>query len=371
MSAPITIKAFLSHQILVLSEFYEVTVIANIGSDMAILDSVPESVKIHSISIERDIRLLADIKALYRLVKYFLAHQFSLVHSVSPKAGLLAAIAGWVARVPIRIHTFTGQVWVTRSGVNRWLLKSIDRMIALFTTNQLVDSFSQREYLVANGVLKKNSAVVLCNGSISGVDIGRFRPSNKLRDAVRLHLNIKQDALVLLFLGRLKVDKGVLDLVNAFSDIYNAHPDSVLVVIGPDEEHMHEKMIKKSGSASIAIKFIPFTDKPEEFMTASDLLVLPSYREGFGTVVIEAAACGIPSIVSRIYGLTDAVIEGETGLMFEAGNKDEICNAANVLLNDMELRKKMGVNALERARSNFSHELVTNELCKYYSKILK
>jgi glycosyltransferase involved in cell wall biosynthesis len=370
VSTPMTARVFLAHQINVLAKLYDVTVVTNMIGNEEILDNLPANVQVFSLPIEREIRFGADLKALALLVRYFWVQQFFLIHSVSPKAGLLATVAGWITRTPNRLHTFTGQVWVTQTGVKRWLLKTIDKLIAGLATRVLVDSNSQRDFLVENCVVGEASTMVLGKGSISGVDLERFHPSQGVRESIRLELNIDQDALVLLFLGRLKIDKGVLDLAYAFSRINRDFPNTVLVVIGPDEENLQSEMIAACGDAASATRFVPFTKRPEDYMATSDIFVLPSYREGFGSVVIEAAACGVPAIVSRIYGLTDAVEEGVSGLFFEAGNIDDICATVKLLLSDKCVRTKLGNNALKRVQNQFSQEIVTNEVCTLYSSLI-
>jgi len=370
VAAPITVRVFLVNQIHALSEIYDVTVIANLTDDASELDNMPDNIQIHSLPIERNIKLFADLKVFIALIIYFWRQKFLLIHSVSPKAGLLATSAGWVARVPNRLHTFTGQVWATSTGFKKWFLKSMDKLIACFASRVLVDSYSQSEFLVENGVLKKSFVDVLGEGSISGVDLQRFSPSVQSRESIRRELNIENNISVILFLGRLKIDKGVLDLAAAFNKVYKDLQNIVLVVIGPDEEFLQSKVLIACGDAASATRFIPFTKQPEDYMAASDIFVLPSYREGFGTVVIEAAACGVPSIVSRIYGLTDAVENEVSGLFFEAGNVADLTTQLKRLLCDHELRVKLANNGLRRVKEKFSQEVITNALCALYADLL-
>lgn len=370
VSAPITARVFLAHQICVLANSYEVTVVTNMRHEGGMLDNLPSNVTVFSLPIARKISIFADLKALILLLHYFWRQNFILVHSVSPKAGLLSSFAGWVTRVPNRLHTFTGQVWATQDGFMRWLLKAMDKSIVRFSTNILVDSCSQRDFLVENSVLSESSAIVLNKGSISGVNLQRFHPSREISKSIRNQLGIGENDVVILFLGRLKHDKGVVDLAEAFNQIYLNYPNAVLLIIGPDEEHLKSKIVLACGDAAQAACFVPFTKRPEDYMAASDIFVLPSYREGFGSVVIEAAACAIPAVVSRIYGLTDAVDEGVTGLFFDVGDVKKISEQVSRLLSDESLRDQLGINAYERAKKHFSQELITDELCVFYSKLI-
>ena len=370
VSAPITARVFLAHHIRILSQHYDVTVVANCDHAQNELDNLPAQVHVHSLQLEREINFIADVKSLVLLTRFFKKEKFILVHSVSPKAGLITTMAGYFSGVSHRIHTFTGQVWVTQTGLKRWLLKTMDKWIARMATQLLADSLSQCNFLIEQCVVDKDSIMVLGQGSISGVNLNRFCPSRNRRDSIRSKLKIDQSSILLLYLGRLKVDKGVLDLANAFADIYCRYPHTVLLYVGPDEENLESEIVKTSGSAYTAIKFVAFTKYPEAYMAAADIFILPSYREGFGSAVIEAAACELPAIVSRIYGLTDAVEEGKTGILFEAGDVDGITKAVGKLIDNRELRQRLGKNARKRVHDQYSESKVTEDLCQLYGKLL-
>lgn len=370
VAAPITARVFLARQLRALAERYDVTLLVDLRGGSDTLDDLVPYIRIISLPIMRDVQIVRDLQALWLVFHQFRKHRFALVHSVSPKAGLLSSLAGWMARVPVRLHTFTGQVWVTKTGYARRLFKGIDKLIAQLSTTILVDSHSQRDFLVNHGVVEASSALVLGNGSISGVDVRRFHPSSERRDMVRRELAIAQAALVVLFVGRLKVDKGILDLAAAFRKTHRCIPNVVLVIVGPDEEQLQKRIVRDLGEAAAAIRFVPYTKRPEDYMAMADLFVLPSYREGFGSVVIEAAACAVPAIASRIYGLTDAVEEGVTGLLVQPGNAEEIHTAMMRLLENAELRESLGRNALQRARACFSQEVITDAWCALYRRLL-
>jgi glycosyltransferase involved in cell wall biosynthesis len=302
------------------------------------------------------------------LYKRFKRIRPSAVHTVTPKAGLLGMAAAWVARVPVRVHSFTGQVWVTRTGPMRWLLKTADRCIAAMATDVLVDSPSQRIFLIQEGVLTATGSAVLGAGSICGVNTQRFYPNPNTRQAVRTEMGSTPDALVCLYLSRLNRDKGVLDLAEAFAQVATHHPQAELWVVGPDEANWFDQMHTLLGDVKSQVKRVGFTPEPERFMQAADVFCLPSYREGFGSSVIEAAACGVPALTSRIYGLTDAVIEGQTGWMHEAGHASELAEKLNELLaNPNELLVK-GQAALLYATTAFSEEVITGAMVQFYKR---
>lgn len=369
VSSPMTARVFLRDQIRALSEKYEVTVFANMcnSQDLAGLWS---GVHFQPVPIERTIAPMKDLATLWRMVWLLRRGRFDLVHSVTPKAGLMAMVGGFFARVPRRIHTFTGQVWVTRRGPGRWLLKYMDRLIATAATKVLVDSPSQRNFLLAEGVVRVEKSAVLCDGSISGVDMRCFRPDPEARRAVRAELNIDETVPLLLFVGRLKRDKGVFDLVLAYTALTGATARSVLLIVGPDEERLRGSMEELAAERRGGLRFVPYTNQPERYMAAADVFCLPSYREGFGGVIIEAAACEVPAVGSRIYGISDAIVDGQTGLLHEPGDVDGIRKQLQILIMDEKLRTRLGQAARTRVAEVFPMERLTASLLALYREML-
>jgi glycosyltransferase involved in cell wall biosynthesis len=342
----------------VLANTYEADLLQKRGLDVP-LEFAP---------VERQIRLFADIKALWYLFNKFRLERPFAVHTITPKAGLLGMCAAYLAHVPVRVHTFTGQVWVTRQGPMRWLLKTADKCIAALATDVLVDSPSQHNFLIQEGVVSAKGSAVLGKGSICGVDTKRFSPSGLVRQQVRADMGSADDALVCLYLGRLNRDKGVMDLAAAFAQVAEKNLRAELWVVGPDEDDMFAQMQAVLHASSQQVRRVGYTNEPERFMQAADLFCLPSYREGFGSSVIEAAACGIPALVSRIYGLTDAVVEGETGWMHEAGNVQDLAAQLNALLQVPTQMQRRGEAARVNVERMFEQSLITDAIVSFYNK---
>lgn len=369
VSSPMTVEAFLIDHIRALSERYEVHLALNAPPD-SVTHPALRKITVHRVPIERAISPIADLRALVHLVQLLRAAGFSAVHSVTPKAGLLVALAAFAARTPVRVHTYTGQVWATRSGAGRRLLRLLDTVIARLDTHVLVDSATQRDFLRAQGVLRTGEGEVLANGSVCGVDAERFRPDPASRAAIRDELGVPASGLVYLFVGRLNRDKGVLDLAGAFAAVAHERADVYLVYAGPDEEALEPRIRTQCGEAASRVRFVSWTDAPERYMAAADVFCLPSYREGFGAVIIEAAAAGLPAIGSRIYGIVDAIDEGSTGLLFAGGNVAELTAAMERLAANEGLRRNMGDAARARALQAFSRTTLTAALVSFYKRIL-
>ena len=368
-ASPLTVRALLWEQVGLLSKHFDVTVLANWGKEGPPPLGSHGSVRFVSLPIERAVSPARDAWALARLVAFFRAERFDAVHSVTPKAGLLAMTAARVCGIPVRTHVFTGQVWATRRGLGRFVLKNVDWFFARQATGVLVDSLSQREYLIAHGVVGAHQCKVLESGSLCGADTHRFVPNLQARREVRGELGIDQDAPMLLFVGRLNYDKGVLDLVDAFA----RQPGSlepVLVFVGPDEAGMMGKIRQRAGKAVDRVLFVDYTRQPERYMAAADVLCLPSYREGFPTVVLEAAACEVPVLGSRVYGVTDALVDGVTGLLHEPRDVADLAVKMRRLLVDPCQRKVMGEMGRKRVVDSFSKERVNGAMLEWYQDVV-
>lgn len=368
-----TVRVFLYQHILALSKAFEVTVITTQDNDLeATLKDI--GVSFIPINITRQISVWSDFANLLRLINILKRNNFNSIHSVTPKAGLLSMLAGKLTNVKTRVHIFTGQVWVTKKGFFRYLLMYIDKWIGSLATHILVDSASQLHFLRKHNVLADNQGLILAKGSICGVDLARFKVNAQSRLDLRSKYALESNAIVFLYLGRLNLDKGVVDLAQAFTEFYNnlkqkdSQKNCYLIFVGPDEQGLTSKIMKICASCIHFVKFENYTEKPENYMSMADILCIPSCREGFGNVVIEAAAAGIPSIGTRIYGLTDAIIEGHTGLLSEVHDIGQLkTNIQSLYFND-ELRLRLGSNAYIRATEQFDRKLVTKAWLEFYDK---
>lgn len=322
-----------------------------------------------AVDIQREIAPFADLVALFDLWRALGRLQPDLVHSITPKAGLLAAVAGWLRSVPIRLHTFTGQAWAERSGLVRWLGRMADRLIVRLNTRCYADSLSQRDFLAAEGICAVDAIRVPGSGSLAGVDLKRFDPE-RLRTAgaaARRSLGIAPGVKVVAFLGRVTRDKGIGELVTAFSGIH----DAALVLVGPAERE-RDPLAPETLAAiadNPAIHVVGYAAQPERYLAAADLLCLPSYREGFGIVVLEAASLGVTCVGTRIVGLTDAIVDGVTGVLIPPKDPRALADALKALLADDARRLALGQAARERVRKEFDADAMNAGLLQEYAAL--
>ena len=374
-TVPFFVVTQLRRQIGLLSESGAlVTVVTSKGPELASLETLP-GVACTTIDIPRSISPWRDLLALIRLFVFFRRGNIDIAHSTTPKAGLLTAVAGFLAGVPIRLHTFTGQPWLSMRGPKRAIARGSDWLVGKLNTRCYADSQSQRQFLVEQGVIDAKQLTVIGTGSLAGVDMERFNPerfSNQERDTVRRLLAIPASSAVLLFVGRITADKGVRELLDAFRELKAAGSNAHLVFVG----HFDTDSGVNAGIARSDIEdvqdahIVGYTECPEAYMSIADILCLPSYREGFGTVVIEAAAMGVPTVGTDIYGLSDAVVNGETGVLVPPRDSVALAGALSGLLADEKRRAEMGYAARQRAEELFGSNKVNRMLIEEYRHLL-
>lgn len=360
-----TVRAFLVDLIVRLTRDYSVTLVASGLDGEPELQRTLEGVAFVDILIARRPAPLTDLSAWVALVRLFAQRKPTAVVSITPKAGLLTMTAAFIARVPVRIHAFTGQVWATQKGVARGLLRMADTITAWSASDVLADSPSQLAFLRQKRVVGQRRGAVLGNGSIAGVDLAKYCKIPERYEEMRREIGIAQSSTVFMFLGRLGHDKGILDLATAFTQLATKRPNVYLLVVGPDEEGLSSSINDICVDCLDRVKLVGLVSSSSLWLSAADVLCLPSYREGFGSVIIEAAAMGLPAIASRIYGITDAVVDGVTGILHTAGDVNKLREAMMYLTDRPEIRAAMGDAAQTRARTDFASAYVLGEWVKY------
>lgn len=369
VAVPGTAQSFLKDHIKALAKDYDVYLVANLENSP---DFEFEGLKgVHHVSIVRNISIAKDCKAVLDLAAYFRKMKFDAVHSVTPKAGLVTALAARMVGIRHRIHIFTGQVWATRSGMMRRMLKSIDRLIATNNNHILVDGESQRQFLIAEGVVSDRKSKVLGAGSICGANTVRFTPEENIRLQQRTLMNIPDDKAVFTFMGRLNRDKGIYELLSAFNDLAKTSPDAFLLIFGRDEENCLSK-INEYTNIHAGDNYLYFgpTSTPQLSLQAADVFCLPSYREGFGMSVVEASCLGLPVICSDAYGLADTMVDNETGLRCKVADVPTLVEAMKYLYDHPDERQRMGKNGRNRVLELFTGEKIVGAWCDFYKSIL-
>jgi glycosyltransferase involved in cell wall biosynthesis len=372
-----TVPFFLQHHlrsqiIVTLAAGHSVTIISSDGPEVKELIKIND-IKFEKINIARQINPLQDIVALWKLFVFFRKNRFEIVHSTTPKAGMLCAIAGILAGVQIRLHTFTGQPWVELKGLKRNIAITGDWLTAHLNTKCYADSISQREFLIEIGIANRQKIAVIGSGSLAGVDLNRFNKRKYASEAeiTRNELGVDSNTTVITFIGRLTRDKGVVELVDAFAKISSSKRKCVLLLVGPQEPERDPLPINTLNLIhnNDLIFEIGYTSKPEKFLAITDIFCLPSYREGFGNVVIEAAAMSVPTVGTDIVGLRDAIVNNKTGILVIPKNVESLFDGLESLISNPEMVLTMGANAEERARENYDSVQVNAKLLDEYGSL--
>ena len=350
-------------------EGYEVVALSSPGEA---LDEIREREKVRTIAVamQRHISPVNDLRCLWKLIRVFHKEKPDMVHSMTPKAGLLCMMAAWACRVPVRIHTFTGLVFPTSTGLKRKILMATDWLTCACATHVIPEGEGVKNDLVTNSITRKPLRV-LGFGNVRGIDLNRFDPENpeviKAAEIIR-----REEVLTFIFIGRLVGDKGIPELVKAFCRLNKELPDTRLLLVGREEPQLDplDSSTLKEISDNPAIEAIGQKSDVRPWLLASDIFILPSHREGFPNVVIEAGAMGLPSIVTDINGSREIIHNGENGLIVPSKNADALYEAMKELAETPEDIRAMAANARPMIASRFEQSFVRQCLKDYYKEIL-
>ena len=352
------------------NEGYEVVAISSPGDPLNEIEE-REGVKTLAIPMERHISPFKDLKSLLKLIKVFKKEKPDLIHSITPKAGLLSMIAGWITNVPVRLHTFTGLVFPTSTGLKQKILILTDRITCACATHVNPEGQGVRNDLI-NYKITKKPLKVLGYGNIKGIDLKHFDP--ELTDIIKKSKEFKTEGIfTFIFIGRLVGDKGINELIAAFKQLNEKYPKTKLILLGDKEQNLDP--LKPDTLTEIennpAIEAVGRKKDVRPWLLASDALVFPSFREGFPNVVIEAGAMGLPSIVTDINGSREIIIEGENGTIIPSKNEKALFDAMEKFLNSPDKLKQMADKSRDLVSSRFEQSFVRKCLKDYYKEISK
>lgn len=322
------------------------------------------------IPVLREINVFQDLKSMYQICKYIKSMNIDIVVGHTPKGGLLAMLSAKIMRVPTRVYFRHGLVYETSTGIKRFLLKSIDRLSALCATKVICVSPSVYKRSLEDQLNTESKQIVLGKGTCTGIDVyGKFDKGNistPLKDTLRAQYSISDKSYVIGYCGRLVRDKGILELLDAFKLVSSKYDNVILFLVGMFEERdALPAEIKEYILNNDKIIYTGFVnDNIEYYYDLMDVYVLPSYREGFPTSVLEASSMCKPIITTRVTGCIDSIIDGETGF-FVDHDPQMLANRIEVL-RDSLLRESMGKNAREFVVENFENQKVWRELEKIY-----
>lgn len=355
-----------------LNENYKVVAVSSPGPALSEL-AEREGVRTIAVPMERHISPWKDLVSLVRMVWVFRIERPQMVHSMTPKAGLICMVAGWLTRVPVRVHTFTGLVWPTSTGLKRKILMFTDRLTCACATHIIPEGEGVKNDLIKGGITKK-PLKVLGYGSCKGINLEYFQVNEKLK--VKSEELRNEGVFTYLFVGRITRDKGINELVEAFVRLHQEYPYTRLVLVGRFEDNLDpispstKALIgeEENGIEAVGPKYC---DDLLTYYAASDCLVLPSYREGFPNTPLEAGAMGLPCIVTDINGSREIIQDGVNGLIVPSKDADALYEAMQRMLLDSNMREHMIAKARPMIAERFEGSFVRACLYDFYEQILK
>lgn len=353
-----------------LKKKYEVVLLSSPGPEMETI-AEKEGVKTIAVPMERHISLKKDVVSLFKLIKVFRREHPQMVHSMTPKAGLLCMVAAWLTRVPVRVHTFTGLVFPTAQGLKRKILMLTDAITCACATHIIPEGEGVKADLQNNGITKKPMKI-LGYGNVRGIDMTRF---SRRESVMRMAENLRDsDVFTFLFVGRIVRDKGINELVAAFKRLNEEFPKTRLWLVGRYENSL-DPITKESQqiieeNQNIVALGMKNGDELIAYYAASDCFVFPSYREGFPNTVLEAGAMDLPCIVTDINGSREIISQGENGIIIPSKNEEQLYKAMKQMITDENSRKKMTGNARKMIADRFEQSFVRQCLYDYYDEIL-
>ncbi|MDM1066148.1 glycosyltransferase family 4 protein [Myroides odoratimimus] len=372
-TVPQSLNGLLKGQLKFLNSFFELKALSGYNEK---LEEVRhrEGVEIINVSMERRIAPFKDLISLVQLIKVFRREKPMIVHSITPKAGLLTMLAGKITGVPIRMHTFTGLIFPTRTGLMQKLLIKMDQVLCSAATHVYPEGNGVKDDLIAYGITKK-PLKVLANGNVNGINLEffykkQFKKSELLR--LRNDLGITKNDFVFVFVGRLVGDKGINELVQAFEKTTSDVPIKLLLV-GPLEDNLdplQERTLKLIDSNKNIIS-VGFQKDVRPYFAISDALVFPSYREGFPNVVMQAGAMELPSIVTDINGCNEIIKEDVNGVIIPVKNIERIRLSMLRLVEDNEYYNLLKENSRRMISERYDQQVVWNALLEEYNSLIK
>lgn len=378
-TVPISLKTLLKGQHhFMSSKGFEVVGVSSQGTELQEVQQT-ENIRVAALEMTRTISPIKDLKALWQFYRLCKKEKPMMVHSHTPKAGIVGMLGAKLAGVPVRLHTVAGLPLMEATGTRRKILDFVEKLTYSSSTKVYPNSKGLYDFILQHNYTQPNKLKVIGKGSSNGIDTNHFAPeqvSAEKQAQLKHDLGIKPDDFVFVFVGRLVGDKGINELVEAFSKLpfsSSVAENAKLLLVGPLEavlDPLEEKTLKEIESNPNIIS-VGFQKDVRPYFAISDCLVFPSYREGFPNVVMQAGAMGLPSIVSNINGCNEIVIEGKNGTIIPVKNSEAILHAMHRMMQDKDFYNRLQQNARPVIQSRYEQSVVWNALLEEYQFLIK
>ena len=372
-TVPLSLDKLLSGQLNYMNSFYEVTAVASEEEYLKKIGS-KEGIKTFTIEMSRKITPIHDIVSVVKLFLFLKKENPLMVHSHTPKAGILAMIASKCAGVPIRLHTVAGLPLIETKGFKRTLLERVEKLTYSCATMVYPNSKGLYDFIVANKFTEPSKLKIIGNGSSNGINTMHFSPelvSQLQKRVLQKKLEIVADDFVFIFVGRLVGDKGINELILAFKNLIKQNSNVKLLLVGMEEKGLDplDDLTQKEIKANKNILFVGYQDNIKPYLAISNALVFASYREGFPNVVLQAGAMGLPSIVTDINGCNEIIIDGKNGIIIPVKNSEAIEKAVLRMIDDKDFFITLQSNARKMITSRYEQKEIWKAILKEYKQV--
>ncbi|WP_374330105.1 glycosyltransferase family 4 protein [Soonwooa sp.] len=373
-TVPISLDKLLGKQLSFMDQHFDLTAVS---ADAPVLVEVGKKLGVKSYPVEmtRQITPVQDLKALWKMYRFLKSERPDVIHSHTPKAGLVSMLAAKLAGVPHRLHTVAGLPLMEAQGLKRKILMLVEQLTYTAATHVYPNSKGLSDFILENKLTTRSKLKVIANGSSNGIDTTYFDKDNLDQNdllVLKKSLKIEDDDKVFIFVGRLVGDKGLNELIEAFDEIGKDNVKTKLILVGTFEDELdplQTSTLEKIKSNSNIINVGWQTDV-RPYLAIADILTFPSYREGFPNVVMQAGAMGLASIVSNINGCNEIIIEYKNGLIIPVKNKKALAEAMQKLLNDQALLNSLKTNARPMIVDRYQQQVVWDALLTEYKSLL-
>jgi len=379
-TVPLSLKVLLKGQLrFMASNGFDVKGVSSEGEELREVHE-NEGIAVEAITMSRKITPFQDLKSLWEMWNFLIKEKPQIVHTHTPKAGIIGMLAARLAGVPHRLHTVAGLPLMEATGVKRKILNFVEKLTYSSATRVYPNSKGLYDFILQNNFTQSNKLKIIANGSSNGIDTTFFSPDQVTeteRVTLREKLNIQPDDFVFVFVGRIVSDKGINELIKAFSELQaaeNNEPAGIkLLLVGGlenDLDPLNSETLAEINQNKDIIS-VGFQQDVRSFFAIADALVFPSYREGFPNVVMQAGAMGLPSIVSDINGCNEIIIEGENGLIIPSKNVEKLKEKMLTLAKDKNLYTKLKGNSRRMIENRYEQSVVWNALLEEYEGLLQ
>jgi glycosyltransferase involved in cell wall biosynthesis len=372
-TVPISLKILLKDQLRFINDYFEVVAISSQGKELKDVEQ-DEGTRTIELNMSREITPLKDLISLVKMIFLIIKEKPTIVHTHTPKAGIVGMLASWACRVPNRLHTVAGLPVMEAVGNKKKILLIVEKLTYACATKVYPNSYGLQDYILKNKLISESKLKIIGYGSSNGIDTKYF---DRTKDILEQSEMIKkkydlEDSFIFCFVGRVVKDKGIDELTFAFDKLNKEFKNIKLLIVGKSEDDLDpiSKASYKILEENINIINVGFQNDIRPYLASSDCFVLPTYREGFPNVVLQASSVGISSIVTNINGCNEIIQDNKNGLIVEPKDKDELHNAMKRYIEDEKLAEQLSLNSRDDIIEKYDRKVFYKFLLNEYNEVL-